>query len=94
MRVEVVYLAPGSQHLVAVEVAEGATLADAIAASGLAGRVPGLVVDDAHVGVYGDRRTLADAVAPGDRVEIYRSLIADAKAARRERARRDPIKRK
>ncbi len=39
-------------------------------------------------GVFGEPRTLASVLAPGDRVELWRPLLADPKEARRERARR------
>lgn len=38
-------------------------------------------------GVFGEPRTLESLLAPGDRVELWRPLLADPKEARRERAR-------
>lgn len=88
LAIEVAYVGPQGQWLVELRLAEGACVADAIAASGLALRVPGLHVDDGHVGIHAQRVTLATALADGDRVEIYRPLQADPKEARRRRARR------
>lgn len=38
-------------------------------------------------GVFGEPRTLESVVVAGDRVELWRPLLADPKEARRERAR-------
>lgn len=86
VRAEVCYAGPEGQFLLPVELPPGATLADAIDASGLRARVPGLVVDDRHVGVFSKPRALASAVQDGDRVEVYRPLRIDPRDARRERA--------
>jgi putative ubiquitin-RnfH superfamily antitoxin RatB of RatAB toxin-antitoxin module len=40
-----------------------------------------------RVGIFGKRKSVSDEVREFDRVEIYRTLIADPKAARRKRAR-------
>lgn len=87
MRVEVVLALPAVQHCVALDLPEGATVADAIAASGL----DSTGVDDEHVGVWNRRVTLATALREADRVEIYRPLVADPKQARRARAERNPV---
>lgn len=85
-RAEVCYAGPEGQFLLPVDVPAGATLADAIEASGIRARAPGLVVDDRHVGVFSKPRPLSTPVAEGDRVEIYRPLRIDPREARRERA--------
>jgi uncharacterized protein len=55
----------------------GATVRDALAASGL----------EAHAcGIFGKRVALDRKLAEGDRVEIYRPLALDPKEARRWRA--------
>jgi putative ubiquitin-RnfH superfamily antitoxin RatB of RatAB toxin-antitoxin module len=86
LRAEVCYAGPEGQFVLPVELPEGATLADAIAASGLAARVPGLLIDDRHVGVFSKTRSLDTVLQAGDRVEVYRPLRVDPRAARRERA--------
>lgn len=88
LSVEVAYVGPEGQWLVELRLPRGARVADAITASALQGQVPGLVVDDDHVGIHGQRATLAAPLADGDRVELYRPLQADPKEARRRRARR------
>ena len=89
IRVEVVYALPDAQTVIALELPQGATIAQAIAASCIVERHPGEIDPaSAAVGVFGKRKSLQTALADGDRVEIYRPLIADAKASRRARARR------
>ena len=85
MKIEVAHATPEEQIVVTVELAPGATLAQAIDASGLLQRFP--AIDLRHgVGVFGERRALTDTVSEGDRVEIYRPLTADPKDQRRRRA--------
>lgn len=86
LRAEVCYAGPEGQFLLRVELPAGATLADAIEASGLRARVPGLMLDDRHVGVFAKLRPLATLLQDGDRVEVYRPLKVDPREARRERA--------
>lgn len=84
--VEVACLAPGAPLLVALTLPAGATVADAWAASGLAGRAHGLVANDGNVGIFARRCTMATVLRDGDRVEVYRPLLADPKDTRRRRA--------
>jgi putative ubiquitin-RnfH superfamily antitoxin RatB of RatAB toxin-antitoxin module len=86
LSVEVVYALPDGADIVALKLPHGATLADAIAASGVLGRHPELDLASAGVGVYGILRPAGAAAAHGDRIELYRPLAADPKEARRRRA--------
>jgi putative ubiquitin-RnfH superfamily antitoxin RatB of RatAB toxin-antitoxin module len=86
MRVEVVFALPDCHDAVSVEVAAGATVAQALAASGLAERHPG--IDLSRVGVFGRSVCADQLLREGDRVEVYRPLVLDPKEARRRRARR------
>lgn len=90
MRIDVIHALPDVQHLVQLELAAETTVAAAIAASGFVERFL-LVVDDDHVGIWNRRVTLATVLREGDRVEIYRDLIADPKQARRQRAIANPV---
>lgn len=86
MRVGVVYAASADeQSVVAVELAAGATVENAIRASGLLLRYPEIDLAQNAVGIFGERVTLDRVVEDGDRVEIYRPLVADPKEARRRR---------
>jgi putative ubiquitin-RnfH superfamily antitoxin RatB of RatAB toxin-antitoxin module len=86
-QVEVVYATPEYQAVVTVRLRPGATVAQAIAASGLLARFPEIDLARQAVGIHGVRVRASDAVAHGDRVEIYRALAADPKELRRRRAR-------
>lgn len=84
-RVEVVYATPERQWLIALDVAPGTTVSEAIHCSGLPEQCPG--IDLTNIGVFGERVSHHHRLEPGDRIEIYRPLIADPKDARRELAR-------
>ena len=84
--VEVVFATLERQELVALEIAEGSTLADAIAASGLSEMFDDFEVVPTRVGIFSQKASLDQVLSNGDRVEIYRPLIADPKEARRQRA--------
>lgn len=84
--VEVVYAERARQWLVPLRVAAGTTAMAAIEASGLRLRIPGLDVDPGAIGVFGRVVPPETPLRDGDRVEIYRPLVADPKAMRRARA--------
>jgi putative ubiquitin-RnfH superfamily antitoxin RatB of RatAB toxin-antitoxin module len=86
MQVEVVYALPERQYAVAVTVAHGATIGDAIAAANFAQGLPHIDMSAVRVGVFGDLADPATPVKDGDRVEIYRPLQVDPMKARRRRA--------
>jgi putative ubiquitin-RnfH superfamily antitoxin RatB of RatAB toxin-antitoxin module len=85
--VEVAYARPDVQRIVALAVPQGTTLAEALERSGIAELFPEIDLERAPVGIFGtvvkDREQVLRA---GDRVEIYRPLVADPKAKRAERA--------
>lgn len=86
----VVLFSPAPREVLewSVTVAEGATVRDAVRASGWPEATRGQDVSALEVGVWGRRCTLDQAVREGDRVEIYRPLLVDPKVARRERFRK------
>lgn len=84
--VEVVFATARRQELVALEMEQGCTLSDAIAESGLSDIFESFEVDPDRVGIFGQKASLDQVLSDGDRVEIYRPLIADPKEARRQRA--------
>ncbi len=86
LRVEVVFALPERQELVGLEVAEGATVAQAIEQSRLAEKFPGHDLSRCAVGVWGHPVERNRRLRDGDRVEIYRPLQMDPQAARRELA--------
>jgi len=84
--VEVVYALPEKQYLQRVTLEDGATVEEAIRASGLLALRSDIDLAKNKVGIYSRPVKLADNVKDGDRVEIYRPLIADPKELRRQRA--------
>ena len=86
-QVEVVYACSDVQHLAVVEFATGMKVADAVQRSGLLEKFPEINVAGCRFGIFGQTVTADQVLRNGDRVEIYRSLMVDPKAARRERAR-------
>jgi putative ubiquitin-RnfH superfamily antitoxin RatB of RatAB toxin-antitoxin module len=85
MKIEVVDARPGAARVVNVDLPAGATVRDALAASGLEGQA---------FGVFGTRVALDQPLNDGDRVEIYRPLVIDPKEARRRRALQGKTKRR
>lgn len=81
MRVEVIRAWPHRFESAVLELPDGATVADALAASGFA--------DAGHTGVavHGVSATTTAGLNEGDRVEVLRPLQVDPKEARRRRAR-------
>ena len=71
-----------------VDLPEGATVADAVRASGFAAASGTALPGEGELGVWGRRCTARHLVREGDRVEIYRPLQVDPKVARRERFRK------
>jgi putative ubiquitin-RnfH superfamily antitoxin RatB of RatAB toxin-antitoxin module len=85
VRIHVAFVAPDIELLVAVDMADGATVADAIVSAGVAERI-GDVVTSGGLAIFGQRVDGATPLRDGDRVEITRPLVCDPKAARRARA--------
>jgi putative ubiquitin-RnfH superfamily antitoxin RatB of RatAB toxin-antitoxin module len=88
LSIEVACAGAGAPVIVALEVPPGTTLRQAIERSGVLRRCPGSELSGCGVGVYGVARGLDEAVAAGDRVEVYRALPQDPKERRRRAARR------
>jgi len=84
--VRVVFALPEKQYVKDLSLTAGASVQDAIDASGLVDKIEDLVVDPKMVGIFGAKVPLVQVLKNGDRVEIYRPLIADPKEARRQRA--------
>jgi len=89
VRVTVAYAAPGVEAIEPVDLPAGATVADAVGQSRLPDRLglPGTV----SYAIHGQRARPETLLADGDRVEILRPLVADAKAVRRARAAGHPL---
>ena len=83
--IEVVQALAHEQSIVTLQMEEGATVADALAASRIFASPAGS--DACKIGIWGRVVSRTHVLRDGDRVEIYRPLIADAKLVRREKAR-------
>lgn len=86
INVEVAYAKSDEQVVLKVRGESGMTLQDAVQQSGLLGICPEIDWEKAAVGVYGKAAKKDAALSEGDRVEIYRPLIADPKEMRKKRA--------
>jgi len=86
INVEVAYALPEKQVILPVNVDAGTTIGGAIVQSGLMLEFPDLDIEHAEVGIFGKVMPMTTELSEGDRVEIYRPLIADPKEVRRQRA--------
>jgi len=86
LRVTVVCCAPGREDLYELTLPVGATVADAVRASGALDRRPEMAAAAPDVGIWGRASAMTQRLEDGDRVELYRPLTVDPKEARRVRA--------
>ncbi|HPQ94853.1 MAG: RnfH family protein [Thiothrix sp.] len=86
IRVELIYPLPHEQILYVFELAAGSRLRDGILASGVLERYPELELEALEAGIFGKQEALDTVLRARDRIEIYRPLIADPKAVRKQRA--------
>lgn len=84
--VEVAFALADKQVIISVEVAAHATIKDAIERSGILHQFPDIDLTKNKVGIFSKLSQLDTQLKPGDRVEIYRTLIADPKEVRKQRA--------
>ncbi len=84
--IEAVYALPGCQYEVQLELADGACVADALAALATCEGFAELDLVSVPVGIYGREVARARRLEAGDRLEIYRPLQLDPMTARRQRA--------
>ncbi|HEY4365992.1 MAG TPA: RnfH family protein [Steroidobacteraceae bacterium] len=86
LRVCVVYALAQRQIVVELKLEPQATVADAIARSGLPRRYPQIANEQLNCAVFGRVVALSDTLRDGDRVEILRPLLIDPKERRRQAA--------
>ncbi|PTQ68122.1 RnfH family protein [Pseudomonas sp. GV071] len=95
IEVEVVYALASAQRLLRLQVPVGTTARQAVDRSGLAAEFSELDLRGCPLGIFG--KALADPQArvleSGDRVEVYRPLLADPKEVRKQRAAKAAAKR-
>ena len=87
LEIEIAYANLANQQFVErFEVRPGVTLRGAIERSRILDKFPEIDLAINRVGVFGRLKSLEDPVMAGDRIEIYRPLIADPKEMRRKKA--------
>ena len=84
--IEVVFAVPEKQEVIQIEVPSGTLIRDAVRLSCIEALFPKDDLSILAVGVWNEVKSQAYVVQSGDRVEVYRSLINNAKDARRRRA--------
>lgn len=88
LAVEIAYATPARQLVLPIRIRRGTTVEQAVRACGILKAFPEIDPARTAVGIFGQRVAWNQPLANGDRVEIYRSLIADPQQARRRRAAR------
>jgi len=86
--VEVAYALPDEQAILEVRVPEGTTALAAARLSGICDKFEEIDLDNAKLGIFSKPVSPEQVLREGDRVEIYRPLIADPKEVRKARAAR------
>lgn len=86
--IEVAYALPDKQQILSLEVEEGISIRDAVRLSALESIFPDLDLASAPLGIFGKavRSPEQEQVKAGQRIEVYRPLVADPKEARARRA--------
>lgn len=91
--VEVAYATPARQMIIELNVVPGTTAGQAVELSGIRREFPAIAAQPA-LGIFSRKVPLEHPLAAGDRVEIYRPLLADPKDTRRVRAEQQRLRRK
>lgn len=86
--IELIYALPHEQEILTIEVDESISVEQAIIQSKILQRYPEIDLTINKVGIFSKACKLTDKIHSGDRIEIYRPLIADPKEARKARAKK------
>ncbi len=84
--IEVAFALPKRQTLLSLQVPVGSTIRQAIESSGILATYPEIDLAVNKVGIWSRSAKLDEVLNAGDRIEIYRPLVADPKDMRRRRA--------
>lgn len=86
IQIEVAYATPEKQQIIPLRVPVGTVVEEAIERSQIKHYFPEINLAEQKVGIWSKAVKLEHELREGDRIEIYRPLIADPKAVRRRRA--------
>ncbi|PSL12665.1 hypothetical protein CLV44_11624 [Marinobacterium halophilum] len=88
MRVEVAYALPHEQKIISLQVEDDCTVQQAVVRSGIVELFPEIDPAATPMGIFGKavKDPATTVLKEGERVEIYRPLIADPKEVRARRA--------
>jgi putative ubiquitin-RnfH superfamily antitoxin RatB of RatAB toxin-antitoxin module len=86
INIEVAYATPQSQLILTTRIPVNYSVEEAIRASGILEEFPEIDLSENKVGIFGKLTKLGSTLQEKDRIEIYRKLIADPKAVRKQRA--------
>ena len=86
IKVEVAYALPDKQAIVALDVPQGTTAIEAVVRSGIDQQFDGIDLETPRLGIFGKAIVNTQVLNAGERVEIYRPLVADPKEVRKARA--------
>ena len=86
IEIEIIYAYPTKYFLKKFTVEQGTSVQSAILQSGILQQYPDIDLRENKIGVFSRPVKLTDTLYQGDRVEIYRPLLADPKEIRRQRA--------
>ncbi|MDU8924010.1 RnfH family protein [Pasteurellaceae bacterium LIM206] len=86
IKIEIAYAFPHHHYLKTFTVNEGSTVQTAILQSGILQQYTDIDLRENKVGIFSRPVKLTDVLNDGDRIEIYRPLLADPKEIRRKRA--------
>lgn len=84
--ITLVYALPEKAFLRTYSLPKGSTVNDAILQSQLLKTYPDIDLQKNKVGIFGRTVNLQTELQEGDRLEIYRPLLADPREIRRQRA--------
>ena len=86
IQIEIAYATPERQKIVECEIEQGCSVRDAVKQSAIIQYFPEIDLENCDLGIFGKAVPANYEPLDGDRIEIYRPLIADPKEVRRKRA--------
>ncbi len=84
--IEIAYATPDKQMILECRVEPGTSPRDAVINSAIDEYFPEIAKDSCDIGIFGKVIRPDHSLENGDRIEIYRPLIADPKEVRKKRA--------